>query len=285
MNEQTYGPAGGHPDEATLQDHLDGELPPEAADRIRDHLAGCEACRSLFRDLEDLRARARALPSERDPSRDLWPGIEARIRAGAGGERAADSPSLSGSSVPGATSSSEGPPSPSDGATSPSDGPRGADERWRVSPRRGPRERRTGRSGLPSRRFASVAGLAAAAAIAAVAAGTLLFMGDASLPGNGSGLAGGGTEETGEVALATEVRQVEDAYRPAIEELRALADARALSPETRAVLEQNLQVIERAIEESREAVLADPEGHRALESLRRMYDAKVEVLRTVAVLH
>jgi hypothetical protein len=69
----------------------------------------------------------------------------------------------------------------------------------------------------------------------------------------------------------------------AVEELEALVAARELAPETRAVLEENLAVIERAIEESRAAVRADPQGYQALESLRRMYDAKVVTLRTVAV--
>jgi hypothetical protein len=64
---------------ARLEDLVDGVLP--AADRA-ELLRHVEACESCGRDLDQLRAllaSARELPREREPMRDLWPGIARRI--------------------------------------------------------------------------------------------------------------------------------------------------------------------------------------------------------------
>ena len=50
-------------------------VPPAA----RLHLEGCVACKTLYQDLTEIRAVAAELPAIA-PSRDLWAGIEARIR-------------------------------------------------------------------------------------------------------------------------------------------------------------------------------------------------------------
>jgi hypothetical protein len=228
-------PGGDHPEEELLHDLLDGDLEPEAATRATRHLEACAPCRASFHELEELRARARSLSRDAAPARDLWPGIEARLRGSAG--VAAE----------------------------------------RVAHRRGPNERRAGRPRPPFHRRGPAWGLAAAAGLAAIVGGSIYFA-DAR---EQTAADPSGAEPT--ARFASEVLQVEEAYRPAIEELEALVAARELAPETRAVLEENLAVIERAIEESRAAVRADPQGYQALESLRRMYDAKVVTLRTVAV--
>jgi hypothetical protein len=239
---------GGHPSDPVLHDFLDAELDAAAVDRVTAHLEECARCRRMVGDLERLRQQARALPPEVPPRRDLWPDIAARIEAG---------------------------------RLTAGTGGTGGTGRPHVAPSPGPREERVGRPQL--RRWPSLTGprwgMAAAAALAALAAGTLLLTGGPDAPGAGP------TAGTGEstVTFASEIREVEESYRPAIEELRVLVDARELSPETREVLEANLAVIERAIEESREAVRSDPQGHLALTNLRRMYDAKVEALRTVAM--
>ncbi len=226
-----------HPHPAILHELLDGELDPEAEARAHGHLEECASCREAFRELAELRNRARALPREVEPARDLWPGIEARLRMKAEGA-----------------------------SSSPSSGQRSLDRRA------GSAKRRPKPAGLAW-------ALAAAAGLAAIVAGTLLFTGAPNRTGNAPSVAG--SEPTAH--FASELRDLEEAYRPAIEELRGLVDSRELTPETRAVLEENLAVIERAIEESQQAVRTDPQGHLALNNLRRMYDAKVEVLRTVAV--
>lgn len=51
-----------HPDEGTLQAHLDGETGGPDSERIREHLAGCAACAARLRELEaDRAAVARAV--------------------------------------------------------------------------------------------------------------------------------------------------------------------------------------------------------------------------------
>jgi hypothetical protein len=61
-----------------LSEFLDGELVPVEHAACEAHVAGCERCRRLLGDLRELRRAARALP-ERQPERDLWPGIEREL--------------------------------------------------------------------------------------------------------------------------------------------------------------------------------------------------------------
>jgi hypothetical protein len=67
------------PNVETTWDLLDGELQGDAAHEARAHLESCAACREERRHLEALLDRARALPREIEPARDLWPGIAARL--------------------------------------------------------------------------------------------------------------------------------------------------------------------------------------------------------------
>lgn len=131
----------------------------------------------------------------------------------------------------------------------------------RMPPRKGPRERRWTRPW--------VGGLAAAACVAALAAGSVF------LSGNGA--------EVGEAGGMSVAQEMEEAYGPALEELRLLVESRELAPETREVIERNLLVIDGAIRETQAAVEADPGAPVALASLRRMYERKLDVLRTVAM--
>ena len=58
-----------------LLDDVMAPVPPAA----RAHLNACASCRALYDDLTSIRTTASVLPVIA-PSRDLWPGIEARIR-------------------------------------------------------------------------------------------------------------------------------------------------------------------------------------------------------------
>ena len=64
---------------ARLDEYLDGSLDRTGIAEVRAHVASCTACQEELRTLEGLRERARALPREIAPSRDLWSGIAARI--------------------------------------------------------------------------------------------------------------------------------------------------------------------------------------------------------------
>jgi len=66
-----------------LSEFLDEELESSERAACAAHLAGCERCRELLDDLGRVRRAARALP-ERQPARDLWPGIERQLTRAAG---------------------------------------------------------------------------------------------------------------------------------------------------------------------------------------------------------
>ena len=71
----------------------------------------------------------------------------------------------------------------------------------------------------------------------------------------------------------------EQTYGQAIEDLsRALAERR-LSPETAAVIEVNLRVIDEAIRAAREALAADPENQQSVHAILSMYRRKVDLLQ------
>jgi hypothetical protein len=65
-----------------LSDYIDDELDPEERRALEAHLAGCAACRETLAELNAVVGRGAAL-EDRPPSRNLWPGIAARIGGGA----------------------------------------------------------------------------------------------------------------------------------------------------------------------------------------------------------
>lgn len=66
--------------EERLADWLEHDLDATTQAALEQHAAGCARCGRLVADLAAIRRQAAALP-ELVPSRDLWPGIEARIQA------------------------------------------------------------------------------------------------------------------------------------------------------------------------------------------------------------
>jgi hypothetical protein len=62
-----------------IDDYVDGLLAGAALHDVELHIATCAACREEERRLRAFLARAAALPRERPPARDLWPGIVARL--------------------------------------------------------------------------------------------------------------------------------------------------------------------------------------------------------------
>lgn len=127
----------------------------------------------------------------------------------------------------------------------------------------------------------------AAAAILLVVATTWIT---AALVGGGAN--GPAAEAPGDdaparsLAVTVDLGSLEAAYLPAIRQLAEALERRRseLSPETVRTLEHNLRVIDRAIEESRRALAADP-GDRVLrELLVGSYEAKVEFLTRAAAL-
>ena len=62
-----------------FDDYLDGLLDAGEAEDLRKHLADCPTCADELEIIRGLRDRAAALSRSLEPSRDLWPGIAARI--------------------------------------------------------------------------------------------------------------------------------------------------------------------------------------------------------------
>lgn len=185
-----------------LHDEADGPLPNEEARALADHLATCEDCRSLRSDLARLSVAAAALPREVRPSRDLWPGIAARIRP------------------------------------------------------------------APRRSWGTVRGLAAAAVLVVASSwATARWIETQPAPVPESA----GWEKDMDVAT---------------DELRAALDARRadLDPATWATVQENLDVIDHAIAETKSALDADPGDRRLREALVKANERKLSLLRRAVAL-
>ena len=68
-----------HIDESVLHDFREGLLSPEAEEQVQEHLDGCLGCREELEEITKLMEGLRGLPTEAQPSRDLWPKIDWRI--------------------------------------------------------------------------------------------------------------------------------------------------------------------------------------------------------------
>ncbi|HKK07318.1 MAG TPA: zf-HC2 domain-containing protein [Gemmatimonadota bacterium] len=69
---------GAHPDEASLNDFVDGLLGEPEAGRVRSHLEACERCRAEVRGLRALVEEASRLPSSVEPPAALWAAVARR---------------------------------------------------------------------------------------------------------------------------------------------------------------------------------------------------------------
>ena len=135
--------------------------------------------------------------------------------------------------------------------------------------------------------------LALAATLLLAVAGSLYMIRTASLTGTDP--AAPGTQGPGNAATATAVQSITDDlmvaeqhYQSAIAKLQAVAktDGGAFDPETAAVLEKNLQVIDRAIVESRTALKSEPQSTPARDSLFEALRQKVVLLQnTIALMN
>jgi len=231
-----------------LSDFLDGELTPEEHRAVEAHLRGCAACAGVLDDLKRVVARARAAgAAARPPAADLWSGIAARIE-------------------------------PQPASTDP-------------VAAFAPRARRRIAFTLPQ--------LAAAASlIAAVSGGLVWQIGerrarvapapvearrgpDPAAPGSAAP-----TPDTSAADHVVPVVLADAQYDAAVSDLeKAVKEGRGrLDAATIAIVEQNLQIIDRAIDQAREALAADPvntylSGH-LVEARRR----KLDLLRRAAAL-
>lgn len=238
-----------------ISDSIDGALDASAEQALRAHLHECEECRRVEQELRSVVAAARTAPV-RGPVRDLWPNIAAQLEP---------------------TGMTDVPLTTSHIADLPAVTPlRSAGTRSRVA-----------------RRFSfSAPQLAAAAVLLMALSGAAVWLvgiGPQARGGPPAQRAATGTiiqsagGEPGTTQLAALPEQAPE-YEADVADLeRALAENRAqLDPVTVEVLEHSLESIDRAIEDARAALAADPGNpylHRQLDNTMRK---KIDVLRRAA---
>ena len=123
------------------------------------------------------------------------------------------------------------------------------------------------------------------------AASLLLMMGSAAVSWSLRPLVGGGSVTTdSEAALVVQAAslpdEVEESYSEELAQLEALLSEHRdeLDPNTVRILEKNLAIIDRAIEESGEALAADPSNAYLREHLDRAVRRKVDYLRDASLI-
>jgi hypothetical protein len=243
-----------------LAEWMEGELDARMRGALEEHIAGCVRCAGLVKDLESIRRDAARLPVL-VPSRDLWPEIEARIQA----------PVIS------------------------------------LDPLR------VSRSALrrPWWMAAAAAGLVVVSASVTYYATTrvdakpTIVMADPTIvrvPDTAQPVdepqpaatfasetprssAQGGARPSGPAPTPSDVSE-ESEYDRDVARLRAILQERRseLDSSTVTVLERNLELIDRAIAESRAALERDPGSEFLADQLARVMTKKVAILRTAALL-
>jgi hypothetical protein len=230
-----------------LSEDLDGELSPDERSALESHLVGCERCRTTLEELTRVVERARRLPV-RAPDVDLWDPIAERIGA--------PMPKVS-----------------------------------HVAPFR-PR--------TPRRISLTLPQLAAASVVLALLSGGAAWRirggsarGSAELPvrPNGAGSAdlqvrSSGDNDSQFVPVAERVGLADAQYDSAVVDLqRALARGRGhLDPATITILEENLTIIDRAIDQATQAVMGDPGNTYLTGHLVETRRKKLDLLRRAAAL-
>jgi len=240
-----------------LSEYIDGQLDEHERAALDAHLGGCAACRRTLDELRTIVQFAGVLPST-PPDADLWPGILTRIRddvrvipIGSVGE--AGSASGAGS-VRNEVGHVAEPPSR----------PRYATARFTLS----------------------LSQLAAAAAIVAFLSGSTVWLalragaGDDPMfvtqqPPSITSTEAVDAQFTASATYDSAIRQLE-------QELELVRDR--LDPETVALIEHNLEVIDAAIQEARQALARDPANAFLYRHLDATMMKKIDMLRRVTTI-
>ncbi len=232
--------------EERLMAYLEHELEAGPQATMERHRASCGRCDALVRDVTELSRRASSLPPIA-PSRDLWPEINARLETPIVPLHRASPPAL-----------------PLD-ASEPAAG--------RVSTARAPRM-------ISLRIFA----LAATVLIAVTSVMTwqVARSGTDRSVANTTARADEGSSDV-PAALVANAGIV---YEQEISALRTIVDERfaELDSATVAELRRNLEIIDRAILDSREALERDPASRVLSTTLDRALESKLALMRRVALL-
>lgn len=253
--------------DALLSEYLEGALAEGDRAAIERHARSCTRCGALVADLTSIARDARALP-DLIPSRDLWAGVAARI----------DAPVV------------ELPRGAGRGA-------RGVEPRWR----------RLSLAAAAALLVAASSGITYLAmrphaqgtvGTYASAQDTATARSESPSPAestHASADSNVGPRPAPRAPLAAGAPRSELVSRPAAEHVydREIARLEAIVHDRRsqldtatiAVIERNLRIIDLAIAQSRDALARDPRSRFLNEQLNTALDQKVELLRTVALLH
>jgi len=242
--------------EERLMAYLERELDLASHDTMTRHRRECARCDALVREVEAVSAQAATLPPL-TPERDLWAGIEQRLGTQVTPLFAgAPSSDIAPSSVVAAHT---------DVAAS------SAAQQTHIA------------AITPARRMVSLRVFAVAATmlIAVSSAVTWQMTRTSSISADSVTIAGAGYN-----GVLVPVANAGVVYEQEIAALRAIVNERftELDSTTVEVLRRNLAIIDKAIEDSREALEKDP-GSRVLSTtLDRALESKLELMRRVALL-
>lgn len=232
-----------------LSEYVDGDLAPAERAEAEAHLSACAECSRVVEELRAVSRRARALPALA-PEADLWPAIASRLGEP---ERAAA-------------------PAPLD-----------------LAAHRAARDRRRWSFSLPQ------LAAAAAALVAVTGALTWFALTRSAGPAPGAGPAaplapGSAPRATGTPSLEDRPATVADfgvaEYDATIHQLEEAlrANHSRLEPRTVRVVEENLALIDQAIEQARAALAADPASSYLNAHLASTMRRKVDLLKRLTAL-
>lgn len=260
-------------DEA-LPDYLEGTLDGSLRSAVEGHLRECVRCTGLARDLRSIEMEASKLP-DLVPSRDLWQGIETRIAApviplAARPERSRRiAPAWMGIAAAALIVSTAGitytlTARSLRGTTAPAASPPVA----RVN------QSNQGNSSTPQ---VAVIETPSPTSRAATPAGRTVS----------SSRSSAGTQSDATLRMVNDPGVPSEAvYSREIDMLQRIVTDRKtqLDSTTVAIIERNLQIIDRAIEQSKAALARDPASRLLTDQLTHALDKKVELLRRAAML-
>jgi anti-sigma factor RsiW len=225
---------------ARLDDLVDGLLDAAEADLAERHLSACDACRADRDAIVDLQRAARGLPRELVPPRDLWTGIAARIATER--ESAQDSGRVKVISIESG--------------------------------------RRSRQAWWMRRDLLAAAALVLVLLSSAITA-TWIRSGTSMPGGEMAATTGPQPAAAGATSALVALEPTEQEIAGVVERLVIALEAQrgALDPATVAVVEENLRVIDGAIQEARAALEADPNNTDLTFLLMDVYRKKIDLLQ------
>ncbi len=236
-----------------LDDYVDGLLSEEQAAEVEAHLEGCASCQRELSELHSLLEQAAALPADITPERDLWGGIAAQI---ASNEEADRHIPLTRPSGPPSVRQASGLPAH---LRSPPRGEGSRERAWYANPR--------------------VLALAAALLVGSTVAVTRMLAPEAPAPSVAEAPAPQEPAPLPLPAWEQEMTTASTALSGTLDQRRA-----DLQPETVAIIEENLHIIDTAIEDCRAALAADPANAQLESAMLSAWQHKVQLLERATTL-